>query len=181
MGGAGVLVWQVPVGNQVYETEDNSPGHTQDNKATYILSHVAVFAQAGIVGVLFGPGNGGTTATDGRRDGITNGSGAPISSYQWARCNTQVSIYPDDDGGYLRLQLGSYYTHGAYPLPGKGNAAPASKATATPARRASPAATGTRSAASTAGSASRGGALGVVPWFVGGGGLLLLGAVSRRG
>jgi hypothetical protein len=174
--GAQLLLWQVPVGNQVYETEDNSRGHTQDNKATYIVGHVAALAAAGIVGVLFGPGNGGTTATDGRRDGITNGSGAPISSYKCARCNTQVSIYPDDDGGYLRLQLGSYYTHGAYPPPGKGNAAPASKATATPARRASPAATGTRSAASIAGSASRGGALGVVPWLVGGGLLVLGGA-----
>src|SRR5258708_38833234 len=118
MGGAGVLVWQVPVGNQVYETEDNSPGHTQDNKATYIVAHVAALAAAGIVGVLFGPGNGGTSATDGRRDGITNGSRAPTTSYQCARCNTQVSVCPDDDGGYLRLQLGQYYTHGASPLPG---------------------------------------------------------------
>jgi hypothetical protein len=87
-----------------------------------------------------------------------------------------VSVYPDDDGGYLRLQLGSYYTHGAHPLPGQGNAAPASLLPSTPARRASPAATGTRSAASTAGSASRGGALGVVPWLVGGGLLVLGGA-----
>jgi hypothetical protein len=174
--GAQLLLWQMPLGIQVYETEGNSPGHTQDNKATYIVGHVSALAAAGIVGVLFGPGNGGTTATDGRRDGITNGSGASISSYQCVRCNTQVSVYPDDDGGYLRLQLGSYYTHGAHPLPGKGNAAPASKATATPARRASPAATGTRSAASTAGSASRGGVLGVVPWLVGGGLLVLGGA-----
>ena len=182
--GARLLLWQVPVGNQVYETEDNSPGHTQDNKATYIVGHVAALAAAGIVGVLFGPGNGGTTATDGRRDSITNGSGAPISSYQCARCNTQVSVYPDDDGGYLRLQLGQYYTHDAYPLPGAGNAAPAPEATATPARRASPTATGTRSAAATVGRASRGGesaagaggALGMVPWLVGGGLLLLGGA-----
>jgi hypothetical protein len=115
-------LWQVPVGNQVYQTENNSPGHTQDNKATYILSHLAAFAQAGIVGVLFGPGNGGTTATDGRRDGITNS--APINSYQCARCNTQVSVYADDDGGYLRLQLGQYYTHGAYPLPGASGGTP---------------------------------------------------------
>lgn len=182
--GTRLLLWQVPVGNQVYETEDNSPGHTQDNKATYIVGHVAELAAAGIVGALFGPGNGGTTATDGRRDGITNGSGAPISTYGCARCNTQVSVYPDDDGGYLRIQLGQYYTHGAYPLPGAAIAALPSKATATAARRASPTATGTRSAVATAGRASRGGgsaagaggALSVVPWLVGGGLLMLGGA-----
>ena len=48
-------MWQVPVGNQYYDTENNSAGHTQDNKAQYILGHIADFANAGIIGVLFGP------------------------------------------------------------------------------------------------------------------------------
>jgi hypothetical protein len=109
-----ILMWQVPVGNQYFDTLDNSQGHTQDNRAEYILGHIADFAAAGIIGVLFGPGNGGTTVVDARNDGITNP--APISTYECARCNTHTSAYADDDGGYLRVFLGQYYKAGAYVL-----------------------------------------------------------------
>jgi hypothetical protein len=70
-------------------------------------------SRRGCRGVLFEPGNSGTTAIAGGHDRITNS--VPISVYGCARCNTQVSDYPDDDDGYLRLQLGRYYTHNAYP------------------------------------------------------------------
>jgi hypothetical protein len=109
-----VLLWQVPVGNQYFETENNSPGHTQDNKAEYILGHISDFANAGVIGVLFGPGNGGTIVQDGQRDGITNS--APIRTYECSQCNTHVSTYADDDGGYLRIFLGKYYASGGYAL-----------------------------------------------------------------
>lgn len=113
--GLRAMMWQVPVGNQYFDTEDNSAGHTQDNRAQYILSHVADFAHAGIIGVMFGAGNGGTEYNDARKDGITNP--APISTYQCNLCNTHQSQYPDDDGGYLRIFVGQYYRSGAYGLP----------------------------------------------------------------
>jgi hypothetical protein len=109
-----VLMWQVPVGNQYFRTEDNSPGHTQDNRAAYILHHIPALARAGIIGVLFGPGESGTMVGDARRDGVTN---APaISTYKCSRCNDHVSRYADDDGGYLRIFVGRYYRGDAYKL-----------------------------------------------------------------
>ena len=113
--GLHVLMWQVPVGNQYFDTEDNSDGHEQDNRAQYILSHVADFAHAGIIGVLFGAGNGGTEYNDALKDGITNP--APINTFQCNLCNTHQSQYPDDDGGYLRIFVGQYYRSGGYGLP----------------------------------------------------------------
>ena len=113
--GLHVMMWQVPIGNQYFDTENNSQGHTQGNRAEYILDHVADFAHAGIIGVLFGAGNGGTEYNDVRNDGITNP--APISTYECSLCNNHQSQYADDDGGYLRIFVGQYYKNGAYPLP----------------------------------------------------------------
>jgi hypothetical protein len=104
-----IVMWQVPIGNQYFDTMNNSAGHYQDNRAEYILSNVASFAQAGIIGVLFGPGNGGTTFVDWMKDGITNP--APISTYECNFCNNHRSQYADDDGGYLRLFVGQYMRH----------------------------------------------------------------------
>jgi hypothetical protein len=141
--GRRILLWQVPEGNQVFDTENNTPGHTQDNRAEYILGHIPSFVQAGIIGVLFGPGNGGTNATDVRHDGVTNA--APISTYECNRCNTHPSVYADDDGGYLRLMVGQYYRGGAYALSLAGAPAPAptlpTTAPATPATPPGPTAT----------------------------------------
>ncbi len=106
-----VIMWQVPMGNQYFDTMNNSPGHYQDNRAEYILGHVSSFATAGIIAVLFGPGNGGTMNIDAMHDGITNP--APVSDYECDRCNTHVSSYSDDDGGYLRIFIGQYMR---YPL-----------------------------------------------------------------
>jgi hypothetical protein len=108
--GKKVVLWQVPEGNQYFDTENNTPHHTQDNRAAYILGHVADFARAGIVGVLFGPGNGGTSIDDEAHDGVTNP--APIPSFECNACNTHISTYADDDGGYLRIFVGAYYRHG---------------------------------------------------------------------
>jgi hypothetical protein len=113
--GLHVMMWQVPAGNQYFDTENNSKGHTQDNRPEYILGHIADFAHAGIIGVLFGPGNGGTEYNDARQDGVTNP--APISTFQCNQCNSHQSQYADDDGGYLRIFVGQYYKNGAYPLP----------------------------------------------------------------
>jgi hypothetical protein len=112
-----IVLWQVPIGNQVYQTENNTQGHYQDNKAQYILGHVADFVRAGVVMTLFGAGGiEGSHVNDAHGDGITNP--APVSSFQCDRCNKQKSEYADDDGGYLRLTVGQYYKNGPYPLPG---------------------------------------------------------------
>ena len=108
--GRKVLLWQVPEGNQYFDTMDNAPHHTQDNRAQYILSHVRDFASAGVIGALFGAAAGGTTVDDAAGDGVTNP--APISSFGCDHCDNHISGYPDDDGGYLRLFVGAYYLHG---------------------------------------------------------------------
>ena len=101
-----IVMWQVPMGNQYFETMNDAAGHYQDNRAEYILNNVPSFAAAGIIAVLFGPGNGGTMNIDAMHDGVTNA--APISTYECNRCNNHASIYPDDDGGYLRIFVGQY-------------------------------------------------------------------------
>jgi hypothetical protein len=112
------VVWQVPVGNQYYQTLDNSWGHYQDNRAEYFLGHVADLAAAGLVAVLFGGGAGGTTSyDDSRGDGVTNGPGHAITDLWGAcsACNGHLSTVADDDGGYLRTFVGQYY-QSPYPL-----------------------------------------------------------------
>ncbi len=104
-----VVMWQVPMGNQYFDTMNNTPGHYQDNRAEYILGNVVSFVAAGVIAVLFGPGNGGTMNTDAKKDGVTNPD--PISSYECNKCNTHKSAYADDDGGYLRLFVGRYMKH----------------------------------------------------------------------
>ncbi|MBI3948522.1 MAG: hypothetical protein HY321_21595 [Armatimonadetes bacterium] len=108
-----VVVWQIPVGNTLYRTLDNTKGHYQDNRAQYFLEqreHVAEWARAGVVAFLFGAGIGGATDyLDSRRDGITNPP--PING------NARESRYADDDGGYLREAITRYYREGPVALP----------------------------------------------------------------
>jgi len=109
-----IVMWRVPEGNQFFDTEDNTAYHTEDNRAQYILGHVTDFAQAGIVGVLFGAAPGNSSIDDAAHDGITNP--APVNGYGCNQCNVHESQYPDDDGGYLRLFVGAYYQQGALQL-----------------------------------------------------------------
>jgi len=104
-----IVMWQVPMGNQYFDTMNNTPGHYQDNRAEYILGNVSSFATAGVIAVLFGPGNGGTMNIDAMHVGVTNP--APINSYECNLCNNHTSSYPDDDGGFLRIFVGMYMQH----------------------------------------------------------------------
>ena len=126
--GRRVVLWQVPNGNRVYRTENNSDGHYQDNRPEYFLNpgsgraHMSQWANWGVVGIWWGAGAGSQSHYyDHHRDGVTNPP--PING------NVEVSVYPDDDGGYLRLRSSAYYSQGPLPLPSGG---PAPTPTATP-------------------------------------------------
>lgn len=111
-GSKPMLLWQVPVGNQYFQSENNTNGHFQDNRAEYIFGHVPELIQAGIVGVMFAPGNAGsTTYGDAMKDGITNPppicTSDGLSSGQI--CNDHASSAADDDGGYIRMMGQAYY------------------------------------------------------------------------
>jgi hypothetical protein len=110
-----LVIWQVPIGNTVMAAMNNSNYHYQDNREQYWLQNypnnqaISQLAQAGVIGLLFGAGNGGTTQNyDAAGDGVTNPG--PING------NTRTSSYSDDDGGLLRMNVGNYYKSGATPL-----------------------------------------------------------------
>jgi hypothetical protein len=123
--GRPAMVWQVPEGNRWFDTEDGSPGHTRDNRAEYFLSHPQELVDAGVVAVLFGIGNSGsTTHTDAVHDGITNPSPSCTTEGGTQSCNNHVSTVADDDGGYLRMAGGRYYQHALGLGSGAGSAGP---------------------------------------------------------
>ena len=119
--GKPAMVWQIPVGNQRFRTLNNTDGHYQDNRAEYFFEHIDELANIGVIGLLFGAGNGGSTALDdGKRDGVTNPpafcttDGISIGQI----CNNRESIYADDDGGFLRLAAADYYARGPRQIDG---------------------------------------------------------------
>jgi hypothetical protein len=131
--GKPAIVWQIPLGNQWFQTENNTDGHYQDNRAEYFFSHLPELQQAGVVGLLFGRGNGGsTTNEDAKADGVTNPASScttdGLSSGQV--CNNHASTVSDDDGGYLRMAAADYYTA---PLPVGGSTPPPPPDTTPPA------------------------------------------------
>ncbi len=105
------MLWQVPIGNTLYRSMNNTPHHWQDNRVQYYLGdttnqHIRDLANAGLTGILFGAGDGQTTSyNDAANDGITNPN--PING------NNLVASYSDDDGGNLRLMAKAYYQRGA--------------------------------------------------------------------
>ncbi|HET6793076.1 MAG TPA: hypothetical protein VFH45_01460 [Acidimicrobiales bacterium] len=116
--GRGAVVWQVPEGNQYFDTENGSPGHTQDNRAEYFLGHPAELVNAGVVAVLFGRGNAGsTTNTDDQHDGVTNPAPSCTTAGGGSVCADHTSTVADDDGGYLRMAGARYYA-APTPMPG---------------------------------------------------------------
>ena len=121
--GMPVVVWQVAMGNTIYATCNNTPGHECDNLAQTLLEDypknpmIARYVKAGCIGWLFQGGQGDSTnAWDAKKDGITNPAAIPGNL-------GKKSEYPDDDGGYIRLRVGEYYKN-PYPILGK---APATK------------------------------------------------------
>ena len=105
------VAWQVPMGNQYFLTMNNTCNHYQDNVAPYFIAHPNELFSAGLVAVLFGPGNSCQTGNEDSGDGVTNNGGAPTTDTLGgcSACNTHTSSYADDDGGYLRQFVRAYY------------------------------------------------------------------------
>lgn len=103
--GRKIILWQIPMGNTLTKTCNNTSSHYKDNRAEYFLNpvfksgdktRVNQYAQAGVIAFLFGWGaNDCTTYMDLKQDGITG-----------------VNELADDDGGYLRTTIKSYYQRG---------------------------------------------------------------------
>jgi len=110
----GIVLWQIPMGNSIMRTCDNSNYHYQDNRPQTLLGSnsdywLHQYLNAGVLGLLFGGGQGfDTDVDDAAQDGITNPS--PING------NDGVSNVTDDDGGYFAQQAKAYYAAGAIQL-----------------------------------------------------------------
>jgi hypothetical protein len=114
--GLPLVAWQIPVGNTVMASCDNTRGHYMDNRVQYWLDdypanrHVAEWAACGYVALLFGGGAAGCTGfRDAQRDGVTNPD--PIEGNKGGKAS-----FADDDGGFLRTRAGTYYGKGPVPL-----------------------------------------------------------------
>jgi hypothetical protein len=105
--GKRVVVWQIPMGNTLMRATNDTWGHYADNRPEYFLNdvsdgHLALWRDAGVIGLLFGGGATGTTcACDAMGDGTTN----PAAS----GTHTRTSLSADDDGGYLHNRISAYY------------------------------------------------------------------------
>lgn len=125
--GQEVILWQIPMGNTLYQSSNNTIGHYQDNRPEYFLqaivengdtTRLAQYRDAGVVALLFGAGQDDQSKYfDARNDGISNP--APIdnrAANHSDHLNDRPALNADDDGGFLRLGINSYYTNGALPL-----------------------------------------------------------------
>jgi hypothetical protein len=104
------MLWQVPSGNTLYLSVNNTTNHYQDNRPQYFLQagnsyqNISNFVGQRVIGLLFGFGGGTTDYMDYANDGTTN---PPAIDG-----NTLVASYADDDGGFLRTATGAYYAAG---------------------------------------------------------------------
>jgi hypothetical protein len=114
LAGVRMVAWQIPLGNTVMRTMDNTWDHYQDNRVQWLLgpgsrARLHAYVDAGFVGFLFGRGADGTTcACDAAGDGVTN---PPAIDG-----NAAMSVSGDDDGGYFKQQAGAYYRDGPLQL-----------------------------------------------------------------
>jgi hypothetical protein len=116
--GLPLMVWRIPLGNTYMAACNNTAWHYMDNRAEYWLEnypsnrHLAEWAEAGFLGLLFGGGSIDCTVhLDNAKDGITNPPPVPGNK-------GEQSTFPDDDGGYLRLRAANYYKSGPLRLTG---------------------------------------------------------------
>jgi hypothetical protein len=143
--GTRFVIWQIPLGNTHMRAENNTSGHYQDNRVETLLddaarTYLTAYRDAGVVALLFGGGASGVTcACDADSDGVTNPApiGANLMASQLAAAGTapsqttvggvQTLVTPyaaDDDGGYFRWRVWTYYQNGSLPLAGTPPAPP---------------------------------------------------------
>jgi hypothetical protein len=102
------VAWQLPQGNATYATCDGSDGHGMDGVAELLLDNypsntvAARMAAAGCCMWIFSLGGDGSNVIDAKKDGITNPP--PHAGNKGLK-----SLFPDDDGGYLRLKGAEYF------------------------------------------------------------------------
>ncbi len=121
------VAWQLSQGNSTYATCDGSDGHAMDGVTELLLENypanrvAARMAAAGCCMWIFSLGGDGACVLDAKKDGITNPT-------PHAGNKGRQSLYPDDDGGYLRLMGGEYFKNPVpilgKPLKQKGKAGP---------------------------------------------------------
>ncbi len=125
-----IVVWQVPIGNTKMRAMNNSWHHYQDNHVEWFLddptrAHLREYANAGVIGIIFGRGaDGATCACDAAGDGVTDP--APIGG------NTRISLNADDDGGFFRALATAYYAAGPLALDTAGSPSPSPRADSSP-------------------------------------------------
>jgi len=112
-----MVLWQIPLGNTLMRSMNNTWGHYQDNRPQWFLdgrsgwAHLRATRDAGVAALLFGGGQSGdTAATDVSKDGATNPS--PING------NRRRARVADDDGGYFRERSRAYRKRGPLKLAG---------------------------------------------------------------
>lgn len=113
--GLKATVWQIPIGNQVFMVENDTPGHYQDNRVQYLFSHLAELPAVGITGLIFGAGTSDSTWSSDNRLDVTDNSTIVCSTRGnhsgTLICPTRVAVLPDDDGGYLREKAAAYFAN----------------------------------------------------------------------
>lgn len=108
-----VVIDNVPVGNTVYRTVDDSEYHYRDTWVEWILgdddfTNLLALRDAGVIGIVFGVDGAPASITcpcDAAGDGVTNGGDHGLTSSS-----------ADDDGGYLAERLRAYAETGGLPL-----------------------------------------------------------------
>jgi len=114
LAGVRLVVWQVPLGNTVMRSENDTWDHYQDNRVQWYLgtnwrAHLGPLVKAGVIALLFGRGaDGNTCACDAAHDGVTNPP--PIDG------NVGIATSPDDDGGYFKSRVALFYKAGGLAL-----------------------------------------------------------------
>jgi hypothetical protein len=108
--GQKIILWQIPIGNTLTETCNNTRGHFKDNRAEYFLqpvikngdmTKIRQYGDAGVIAFLFGRGATDCTSfMDSKGDGVT-----------------ATNETADDDGGYLRKAVKAYYLKSPVAIP----------------------------------------------------------------
>lgn len=111
--GLKAVAWQVPLGNTVFYTENDTKGHYQDNRVQYFFDHIPELAAAGMIGAIFGNGTiDSSAAMDLQEDGVTNGPATCTTRGSHSRtllCTYRIATVADDDGGYFRERAAAYF------------------------------------------------------------------------